>query len=277
MSAPSRWLVTGCSDGLGRSIVEAALTAGHAVIATARDVATLDRFGDRVTALPLDVTMPADIRTVAAAAEAAGGVDVLVNNAGHGYLAALEEGEDEKIRRTFEVNVFGPAALIRAILPSMRRRRSGCVVNISSVAGFIGGPGSAYYVASKFALEGLSDSLSAETSGFGIRTLVVEPGPIRTSFAGRSILRSPSIADYAEVAGARQNTILRADGAQEGDPDAIARLVVEAVDGGSAVSRLVIGAAAIRGVESKLAAVAVDLETMREASLRTDFPGASAA
>jgi NAD(P)-dependent dehydrogenase (short-subunit alcohol dehydrogenase family) len=273
-SLAQRWFITGCSDGLGRSIAEAALTAGHDVIATARDTATLvhfaARFGGRVTPLPLDVTDAAQAGAAVAAVEQGGGIDVLVNNAGHGYLAAVEEGEDDKIRRTFEVNFHAVARLIRLALPAMRARGSGAIVNIGSIAGIVGGAGSAYYSAAKFAVEGLSDALAAEVAPLGIRVLMVEPGPIRTSFAGRALLESPHLQVYAATAGARQQGIRGSDGRQSGDPDAIARLIVETVDGPPGVSRLVLGAAAIGLARRKIAALAADLDAVEAASCATD-------
>jgi NAD(P)-dependent dehydrogenase (short-subunit alcohol dehydrogenase family) len=267
-----RWFITGCSDGLGAAIARAAVEAGHDVFATARNVATLHGLvrdhGDRLTPFQLDVT---DAPQMDAAIAQAGPVDVLVNNAGHGYLAAVEEGEDAKIRRTFQVNFFGAAALIRAVLPGMRERGDGTIVNVSSVAGFLAGAGSAYYAASKYALEGLSDALVAEAGALGIRVLIVEPGPIRTSFAGRSLLESPSMEAYAQTAGKRQRQIRESDGRQSGDPQAIARLIVELVDTKAPVQRVTLGAMAIRGVELKLTEVAADLEALRERSLATDF------
>ncbi len=273
-SLPQRWFVTGCSDGLGCSIAEAALSAGHDVIATARDTATLvhfeARFGDRVTALPLDVTDAMQVATAVAAAEQGGGIDVLVNNAGHGYLAAVEEGEEDKIRRTFDVNFHAVARLIRMALPAMRARGSGAIVNIGSIAGIVGGAGSAYYSAAKFAVEGLSDALAAEVAPLGIRVLMVEPGPIRTSFAGGSILESPHLHVYAATAGVRQQGIRGSDGCQSGDPDAIARLIVKTIDASPSISRLVLGARAIDLARRKLAAMAADLDAVEAASCATD-------
>lgn len=201
----------------------------------------------------------------------AGEIDILVNNAGIGYLAAVEEGEDAKIRQTFEVNFFAPAALIRAVLPAMRDKGAGTIVNISSVAGFLAGAGSAYYAASKYALEGLSDALIAEAAPLGIRVLLVEPGPIRTSFAGRSIASSPANPAYAATAGTRQQQILQSDGAQTGDPDKIARLLVELVGEDVPIQRAVLGEMAMRGVARKLELVARDLGRLRTRSLATDY------
>lgn len=267
-----RWLITGCSDGLGRAIAGAALAAGDEVIATARRVDTLAPLraisGGVLRELELDVTAPDQI---ARAAAVAGPIDILVNNAGHGYLAAVEEGEDDKIRRTFEVNFFGAAALIRAVLPGMRARGAGTVVNISSVAGVLAGAGSAYYAAAKYALEGLSDALIAEAGPLGIRVLIVEPGPIRTSFAGRSILTSPAIPAYAASAGKRQQQIRQADGVQTGDPDRIARLIVELVGEETPVRRVILGDMAMRGVTRKLESVAHDRDLLRDRSLATDY------
>jgi len=267
-----QWFITGCSDGLGFALARAALAAGHDVVATARHETALAPLrqvrGGTLRTATLDVTDPARIEQAIADA---GPIDVLVNNAGHGYLAAVEEGEDSRIRRTFEVNFFGAAALIRAVLPGMRERGGGTVVNISSVAGFLAGAGSAYYAASKYALEGLSDALAAEAGPLGVRVLVVEPGPIRTSFAGRSLLSSPSLPAYADSAGRRQEQIRAADGNQAGDPDAIARLIVELVEEETPAQRIILGDMAMRGVARKLEMVAGDLNLLRDRSLATDF------
>ncbi len=178
--------------------------------ATARDPRSLDAltsaYGKRVLALPLDVTDNTEIvRTVQATEAAFGGIDVLVNNAGYGYMAAIEEGEEAEIRSLFDTNVFGLAAVTRAVLPGMRVRKRGWVVNITSIGGLVGNPAAGYYAASKFAVEGLSDALSKEGAPLGIKVLIVEPGPFRTDWAGRSMRQSPEIAAYAETAGARRN------------------------------------------------------------------------
>jgi len=201
------WFITGCSTGFGRAFAYAALAHGFRVVATAREVRKLDNFNvghsDRVLTLGLDVTHPEQIKDAVTVAERAfGRIDVLVNNAGYGYMAAVEEGEEQEIRSVFETNFFGLAAMIRAVLPGMRARRHGCIINIASVGGIVGFPGSGYYAATKFAVEGLSQSLAREVEPLGIRVLVVEPGPFRTDWAGRSLRQSSNfVGDYEPTAG----------------------------------------------------------------------------
>ena len=208
------WLITGCSTGFGRELAKILIARGYRVVATARDPQKVADLVDGHDANAL----AAEARRRQAALRSRrpsrrrqrkfGRIDVLVNNAGYGYLAAIEEGEDADIRAMFETNVFGLAAMTRAVLPIMRAQKSGAIVNISSMGGFIGFPGSGYYAATKFAVEGLSEALSKEVAPFGIKVLIVEPGPFRTDWAGRS-LKTPKrpIEAYAETAIARRNQI----------------------------------------------------------------------
>jgi NAD(P)-dependent dehydrogenase (short-subunit alcohol dehydrogenase family) len=229
------WLITGCSTGFGREFVRAALAHGFRVVATARDPKKLDGLigahEGKAIALPLDVTNAAQIKHAVSEAERVfGRIDVLVNNAGYGYLAAVEEGEENDIRAMFETNFFGLASMIREVLPGMRARRQGQIVNISSVGGIIGFPGSGYYAATKFAVEGLSDSLAQEVEPLGIRVLAVEPGPFRTDWAGRSLKQSPNfISDYETSAGKRRRDTAGNSGTQPGDPAAAVEAVISAV------------------------------------------------
>ena len=221
-STDSVWLVTGCSTGFGRELSRILLRRGNRVVVTARDPAALDEFAANANALlaALDVTLPLQIADVVRQAEARfGRIDVLVNNAGYGYLSAVEEGEDDEVRAMFETNVFGLANMTKAVLPGMRERRHGHIVNISSMGGLIGFPGIGYYNATKFAVEGFSEALAKETAPLGIKVTIVEPGPFRTDWAGRS-LKTPktAIADYAQSAGARRAAIQGYSGRQQGDP-----------------------------------------------------------
>src|SRR4051812_25957306 len=191
MPAANRtWLITGCSTGFGRALAELLIARGERVFATARRVEQLAELVDghaNAHALTLDVTSSADIAAAVAAVEAAGGIDVLVNNAGYGYLTAFEEGDEAGYRAQFETNLFGLIAMTKAVLPGMRARGSGHIVNIASVGGLVGNPGSAYYAATKFGVVGLSEALSKEVGPLGIKVTVVEPGPFRTDWAGRSL------------------------------------------------------------------------------------------
>jgi NAD(P)-dependent dehydrogenase (short-subunit alcohol dehydrogenase family) len=230
------WFITGCSSGFGREFARAALARGFRVVATARDPRKLDDlvvgYHDRARSITLDVTNIEQIgRAVSEAEDAFGRIDVLVNNAGYGYLAAVEEGEDKDIRAVFETNFFGLAAMIRAVLPGMRTRRNGSIVNMASVGGFVGFPGSGYYAATKFAVEGLSQSLAREVEPLGIRVLLVEPGPFRTDWAGRSLKQSSNfIGDYEETAGRRRRNISGYSGTQPGDPARAAEAVIKVLD-----------------------------------------------
>src|SRR3954469_23966633 len=204
------WIVPGGSTGLGRALAEAVLERGENAVITARDPRTLEdlatRDPDRALALALDVTDHARVReTVAHAQERFGGIDVLVNNAGYGYRAAVEEAADEDIERLFATNFFGALAATKAVLPGMRARRRGTIVNISSIGARITPAGSGYYAASKAALEGLTGSLRKELEPLGITAIIVEPGAFRTDFAGPSPPQSAEpIADYADTAGRRR-------------------------------------------------------------------------
>lgn len=273
------WFITGCSTGFGRALAEVLLARGRRVVATARDadrVADLagKGAGDRLLPLALDVT---DVRRIAAARDAAvarfGHIDVLVNNAGYGYQATAEEGVDAEIRAQFEANVFGLFALTRALLPPMRERRAGAVVNISSVAGLAGFPGSGYYAASKHAVEGFSDSLRAEVAPLGIGVTCVEPGPFRTDWAGRSLRQTASaIADYADTATARMETTKGYSGTQPGDPVRAAAAMIAAVESDSPPRHLVLGKFGFDAVTARLRERLAEIESLRDAALGADFP-----
>lgn len=270
------WLITGCSTGFGRELVKAVRAHGHHVVATARDLASLDDFAadPAILVQVLDVTKPAQIAAAVQAAEARfGRIDVLVNNAGYGYLSAVEEGEDDEIRAMFEANVFGLAAMTKAVLPGMRARRSGHVINISSMGGLIGFPGIGYYNATKFAVEGLSEALAKETAPLGIKVTVVEPGPFRTDWAGRSLkVPKTAIADYADTAGARRGAIQGYSGQQPGDPVRAAQAIIAAVEAQNPPLHLLLGKVALDAVAAKLAAFTDELGQWRDLSLSADFP-----
>jgi NAD(P)-dependent dehydrogenase (short-subunit alcohol dehydrogenase family) len=245
----STWLITGCSTGLGRALAEAVIAAGHNAVVTARDaerVADLaDRATDRVLAVPLDVTDPDQVTSVVRQAEQRfGGVDVLVNNAGYGYRAAVEEGDEGDVRTLFETHFFGPIAMIKAVLRGMRARRAGAIVNISTIGVQIMPMGSGYYAASKAALEGMSGALYAELKPLGISVTVVEPGAVRTDFAGRSLTQSSTVIDdYAETAGKRRKEHDTAHGTQPGDPAASA--IISAVESDEPPAFLLLGTDAL--------------------------------
>ncbi|SAL30925.1 oxidoreductase [Caballeronia concitans] len=272
------WFITGCSTGFGRELAAAVIERGWRAVVAARNPDSVtdlvERADGRAIAVRLDVTRPDEIAAAMSdAREAFGHVDVLVNNAGFGYLAAVEEGEDDEVRAMFEANFFGAAAMIRAVLPGMRERRSGHIVNITSVGGLVGNPGSGYYAATKFALEGLGEALARETEALGIKVTAVEPGPFRTDWAGRSLKQTQqAIDDYAEVAGRRRAGIAEKSGKQPGDPARAAQVIIEAVLAPQPPAHLVLGNAGMDLVRGKLARLNTDLDAWQERSAWSDNP-----
>ncbi|MEU6439382.1 oxidoreductase [Streptomyces sp. NPDC047046] len=271
------WLITGCSSGLGRALVEHALERGDNVAVTARDITTVTglagRYRDRALALELDVTEPASVQAaVARAEERFGGIDVVVNNAGYGYLAAVEEGEDEAVRALFDTNVHGVVTVLKAVLPAMRARRAGHIVNISSFGGLAAFPATGYYHATKFALEGLSESLAAEVAPLGIAVILAEPGGLRTQWAGSSMRQSAQrLEDYEETAGARRASTLGVSGKQPGDPTRAAAAIAAAVDAEEPPLRLLLGSDALVGVRSRLQRLAREIDANEALTVSADF------
>ncbi len=272
------WFITGCSTGFGRELSRILLGEGFSVVVTARDPAKIaDLVADhRETglALALDVDDPAQIAaSVQAAMEKFGRIDVLVNNAGYGYLAAVEEGEDAEIRAMFETNFFGLAAMSRAVLPVMRAQKSGTIVNISSMGGVCGFPGIGYYNATKFAVEGLSEAMAKELAPLGVKVLIVEPGPFRTDWAGRS-LKTPEkgIDAYAETAIARRKATQSYSGTQAGDPVRAARAIIRTVEMENPTLRLALGSIAQDAIAARTEAFLAELEAGREVALACDYP-----
>ncbi|MCQ8240025.1 oxidoreductase [Rhizosaccharibacter radicis] len=272
------WFITGCSTGFGRELARLVLARGWRTAITARNPDQLSDLvaegGDRVLPLRLDVTDAAAIERAVAEAEGRfGRIDVLVNNAGYGYLAAIEEGEDAGIRQQFETNVFGLAALIRRVLPGMRRRRRGHVVNISSIGGLVGFAATGYYHATKFAVEGLSESLAVEGAPLGIKVTIVEPGPFRTDWAGRSIIESDTrISDYEETAGARRQQTRERSGNQPGDPVRGAEAIIAAVEAAEPPLRLLLGAPAFELAQKKLESMRANFDAWKDTTLGADYP-----
>ena len=272
------WFITGCSTGFGRDLARLVLARGWRAVVTARDaerVADLvDGHEDRTLALALDVTDPPGItQAVAAAEDRFGRIDVLVNNAGYGYQASIEEGQDDAIRAQFDTNVFGLFALTRAALPGMRTRRQGHIINFTSVAGLVGFPGSGYYAASKHAVEGWSDSLAAEVGPLGIAVTCVEPGPFRTDWAGRSLQQTPvTIVDYADTAGARMDSTRGYSGEQPGDPVRAGEAIIAAAEMACPPRHLVLGKFGFDAVTGKLKERLAEIEGLRDLALGADFP-----
>lgn len=272
------WFITGCSTGFGRELALAVLERGWRCVATARNKASLDDLapdaGERLLRVSLDVTDAAQIEAaVAQAHQHFGAIDVLVNNAGYGYQSSIEEGDEREIRAQFDANTFGLFAMTRSVLPGMRAKRSGHVINITSVAGLAGFPGSGYYSASKHAVEGFSDALLAEAGPLGIKVTCVEPGPFRTDWAGRSLVQTPGrIADYAETAGARMQRTAQGSGKQAGDPKRAALAMIRVTEVEKPPRHLVLGAFGVDAVAQRLRAALADIDAWRDTSLAADYP-----
>ena len=272
------WFITGCSTGFGRELAKLVIARGWRAVVTARvraKVADLAQGAeDRVLPLSLDVTGADQIaKSVRAAQDRFGRIDVLVNNAGYGYQSSIEEGEDDKIRAQFDANVFGLFALTRAVLQVMRGQASGHILNITSVAGFVGFPASGYYAASKHAVEGFSDSLAAEAGPLGIRVTCIEPGPFRTDWAGRSLVQTPNaIPDYAATAGARLTATAEKSGTQAGDPVRAGEAMIQVTEMEDPPRHLVLGAWGYDAVTTRLKQRLAEIEAWRETSLGADYP-----
>ena len=272
------WLITGCSTGFGRELATNALEAGHKVVVTARNTEDIhdivSRFSDTSIAVKLDVTKPDDIKSsVQRSMEKFGRIDVLVNNAGIGYFGAIEESEDDEVRRMFEINFFGLANMTKEVLPIMRKQRNGHIVNISSIGGLVSFPAVGFYNATKYAVDGLSESLAKETAPLGIKVTVIAPSGFRTDWAGRSANNSKIvIEDYASTAGQNKNNIRGYSGNQPGDPVRAAKAIIKAVESENPPMRLLLGAGALRGARNKLNELKKDFDSWEETTLRADSP-----
>ena len=270
------WFITGASRGLAALIAEQALGRGDNVVATARDPArVVSRLGDspNLLAVALDVTNEAQARAAADAAVARfGRIDILLNNAGFGLLGAVEEATAPEIERVYATNVFGLLAVTRAVLPHMRRQRSGHVLNISSIGGYAASAGWGVYCSTKFAVEGITEALALELKPLGVHATVIEPGFFRTDFLdAQSLSVSPShIDDYADTAGAMRSFAASANHAQPGDPAKLARALMTVVDAAEPPLRMPFGSDAVRRIEAKNAAVAQELARWRDLSVSTD-------
>jgi NAD(P)-dependent dehydrogenase (short-subunit alcohol dehydrogenase family) len=269
-------LITGVSSGFGRALAQQALADGHRVVGTVRNAQAAEAFAAmcpaRAHARILDVTQFDAIDGVVADIEAnVGAVDVLVNNAGYGHEGILEESPLSDMRRQFDVNVFGPVAMMKAVLPFMRARRRGHIVNITSMGGYITMPGIAYYCGSKFALEGISDTLAREVRPFGIAVTAIAPGSFRTDWAGRSMQRSArSIADYDALFDPVRKAREDKSGKQPGDPAEAARAILAVIEADAPPTHLLLGSDALQLVRGKLADLGRDLDAWEEVSVSTD-------
>ncbi|TDV33996.1 NADP-dependent 3-hydroxy acid dehydrogenase YdfG [Paraburkholderia caballeronis] len=273
------WLITGAARGLGAQIADAALADGNAVIAAGRNTAAIvERFGDNPAVLPvkLDVTDEAQARAAAEAGLARfGRIDVLVNNAGFGLLGAVEESSDAEARRMYDTNVFGLLNVTRAVLPAMRARRSGHVINVSSIGGFRASAGFGVYCSTKFAVEGLTEALHAELAPLGIHATVIEPGYFRTEFLdASSLVVSPNvIADYAATSGATRERAAGLNRQQPGDPAKLAAALVTLVDSNEPPLRLPLGNDTLDAIARKLAFVATETDAWKALASSTGFAG----
>ena len=274
----SIWFITGCSTGFGRELTRAVVARGFRAVVTARDPKQVTDIvaghEDRALALTLDVTDPAQVaESVRRAEERLGRIDVLVNNAGIGYFAAVEESDEADVRRMFEIDFFGLARMIQAILPGMRKHRRGHIINISSIAGLAPFPSLGYYCAAKFAVEGLSECLAMEVGPLGIKATLVEPSGFRTDWAGRSANEaSVEIADYAATAGAVRRQLRELSGKQPGDPVRAANAIIQAVEAPNPPLHLLLGKDALRLAHEMLDVLRRDFNAWQTVTIGADFP-----
>jgi NAD(P)-dependent dehydrogenase (short-subunit alcohol dehydrogenase family) len=273
---PKTFLITGVSSGFGRALAEAALSDGHTVVGTVRnenDKQKFEALGEGVHAVILDVTdFGAIAPAVADVERTIGAIGVLVNNAGYGHEGILEESSIDDLRRQFEVNVFGAVAMIQAVLPFMRKRRAGHILNVTSMGGFITMPGLGYYHGSKFALEGISETLGKEVNDLGIKVTAVEPGSFRTDWAGRSMVRAErSIADYEALIDPIRKRRLEMSGRQVGDPQKAAQAMLKLALSADPPAHLLLGSDAVRLVEDKMKLLQAEFAAWKSVSLSTDI------
>ena len=272
------WLITGCSTGFGRELAKEVLALGYNAVVSARNLADIKDiiagYPETAMAVKLDVTVAAEIKAaVSSTLEKFGRIDVLVNNAGIGYFAAVEESEDEQIRRMFEINFFGLAKMIQEVLPVMRQQRSGHILNISSIGGLRSFPAVGFYNATKYAVDGLSEALAKETAPLGIKVTIIAPSGFRTDWAGRSAEDSRiKIADYAYTASKNTGDIRAISGNQPGDPVRAAKAIIKVVESEHPPMRLLLGAAALKGGRLKLEELKHDFDTWEATTIGADFP-----
>ncbi len=271
------WFITGTSQGFGRELVRAALKRGDSVVATSRQpqtvTAAFPEAGDRLLAVPLNLRDESQIGSVVAQAVARfGRIDVLVNNAGHGLTGAVEEASDAEVLNVYETNVFGLLRVTRAVLPQMRRQKSGHIVNLSSIGGLVGLPGWGIYNSTKFAVEGISEALAVEVAPLGLGVTVVEPGPFRTDFLGGSLAATAKVLpDYQETAGRTRAGNFERNGHQPGDPARAADAIVEAVLSPKPPLHLLLGSFAFERFNNKLAAFNAEMKAWRTTTLSADY------
>lgn len=274
------WFITGCSTGFGKQLAKEVLQAGYKAVVTARNTNDvqdiISAYPNTSIAVKLDVTNVAEIKeAVEKAIQSFGTIDVLVNNAGIGYFGAIEESEEEEVRRMFEINFFGLANMTNAVLPILRNQKSGHIINIASIGGLVSFPGVGFYNATKFAVDGLSESLAKEVAHLGIKVTVICPSGFRTDWAGRSANNSKIVIDdYAPSAHANLNTIRKNSGNQPGDPVMAAKAIVMVVEAEKPPMRLLLGVGAMKGGRLKLESLKTDFDTWESVTVGADRPKA---
>jgi NAD(P)-dependent dehydrogenase (short-subunit alcohol dehydrogenase family) len=272
------WFITGCSTGFGRELAKEVLASGYRAAVAARNTDDIkditEAYPDTAISVKLDVTKADDITAaVTHVQEKFGQIDVLVNNAGIGYFGAIEESEEDEVRRMFEINFFGLAYVTKAVLPILRKQRSGHILNVASIGGLVGFPAVGYYNATKFAVDGFSESLSKEVAPLGIKVTVIAPSGFRTDWAGRSANNSKIVIDdYKETAEVNKNNIRGYSGNQPGDPVRAAKAMIKAVESENPPLRLLLGEAALKGARNKLEVLKKDFDTWEETTVGADFP-----
>ncbi len=277
-TSPRTWLITGCSSGIGRALAERVLAEGDRVVATSRNVAALDNLvaghDGKAVAIPIDITDTASVaKAVDAAIEWSGGIDVLVNNAGYGIVGALEEVDEAEVQRAFDTNVLGSYRVTRALLPHMRERGRGHILNVSSALGLVARGGYTIYCGTKFALEGLTEALAQEVKPFGIKVTLLEPGSFRTSFrSGNAMFTAPVMEAYADVLADFRKDLVEGDGKQPGDPVRGSEAIMAVVNSPNPPLRLPMGEQTVVNFGKKLDAMRAELDAWRYLSLSTSFP-----
>ncbi len=272
------WFITGCSTGFGRELAKEVLAAGYRAAVASRntdDVKDIvDAYPDNAIAVKLDVTKADEITAAVQQVQIKfGQIDVLVNNAGIGYFGAIEESEEDEVRRMFEINFFGLANVTKAVLPVLRKQRSGHILNVASIGGLVGFPAVGFYNATKFAVDGFSESLAKEVAPLGIKVTVIAPSGFRTDWAGRSANNSKIVIDdYKETAGTNKDNIRGYSGNQPGDPVRAAKAMIKAVESENPPLRLLLGEAALKGARNKLDVLKKDFDTWEETTVGADFP-----
>lgn len=272
------WFITGCSTGFGRELAKEVLASGYRAAVASRNINDVkdivEAYPDNAVAVKLDVTQADQIAAaVTQVQDAFGQIDVLVNNAGIGYFGAIEESEQDEVRRMFEINFFGLANVTKAVLPVLRKQRSGHILNVASIGGLVGFPAVGFYNATKFAVDGFSESLAKEVAPLGIKVTVIAPSGFRTDWAGRSANNSKIVIDdYKETAGINKDNIRGYSGNQPGDPVRAAKAMIKAVESENPPLRLLLGEAALKGARNKLDVLKKDFDAWEETTVGADFP-----